>query len=154
MRAPNPSDCVHFCLYKFSRTGIKNANVFPLPVLAAPKISLPFSARGKAFDWMSVRVLKCDASSPRAVASDKGRSEKSLISALGSWMGVVRILCSAREGFTYKLVDCFLQSSMIVDIAFPFERPRIIFCSPRWFWRSPGIWGRHDYLSWSWISHG
>jgi len=58
MSAPRPSNSVHFCLYRFSSTGIKNANVFPLPVFAAPRISFPFSASGRAFDWMSVSVLK------------------------------------------------------------------------------------------------
>jgi len=49
IKAPNPSFGPHFFLNKFSKTGIKNARVFPLPVLAAPSTSLPFKARGKDF---------------------------------------------------------------------------------------------------------
>lgn len=33
-------------------------------------------------DWMSVRVVKCDAFRPEVVGCDKGKSEKSLISVL------------------------------------------------------------------------
>ena len=84
--APSPSNSVHLCLYRFSSTGTKNASVLPLPVFAAPRISFPFSASGIDFDWMSVRVLKWDASSPDPVGWDNGRSEKSLFSAFGSWM--------------------------------------------------------------------
>lgn len=89
MSAPSPSSSVHFCRYRFSSTGIRNASVFPLPVFAAPRMSFPFSARGRAFDWMSVRVLKWEASRPDAVVCERGRTAKSLISALRSYRGLV-----------------------------------------------------------------
>lgn len=61
-----------------------NARVFPLPVFAAPRISLPLSARGTARAWTSVGTWKCEAASPAAVGSETGRSVKFLMSALRS----------------------------------------------------------------------
>jgi len=112
--APRPSNSVHFCLYRFSNTGTRNARVFPLPVFAAPRISFPFSASGMDFDWMSVRVLKWDASRPEEVGCERGRSEKSFISAFGSWdrqtqydglediyLQAPRLLCSVCRGLRH-----------------------------------------------------
>ena len=85
IRAPRPSTSLHFLRYKFSRTGTRNARVFPLPVFAAPRQSLPLRASGIAFFWISVRVLKCEASRPEAVGLERGISEKALkMAALGS----------------------------------------------------------------------
>ena len=39
-------------------TGIRNASVFPEPVIAAPRISWPCNATPIASRWMSVGVLK------------------------------------------------------------------------------------------------
>lgn len=56
MRAPRPSVGPHFFLRRISRTGTRKARVFPLPVLAAPRTSFPWRARGRARAWMSVSL--------------------------------------------------------------------------------------------------
>jgi hypothetical protein len=45
--APNPSCGPQLLRYKISRTGIRKHKVLPLPVRAAPRISLPFSDTGR-----------------------------------------------------------------------------------------------------------
>lgn len=47
IRAPNPSSSVHRSTNRRSSIGITNANVFPDPVFAAPRISLPRRAWGR-----------------------------------------------------------------------------------------------------------
>lgn len=59
---------------------MRKASVLPLPVLAAPRMSRPFRARGMARDWMSVRTSKWEARRPDAVGMERGRSVKFLIS--------------------------------------------------------------------------
>lgn len=49
INAPSPSDGPHFLRYRISRTGMRNANVFPLPVRAAPNISFPLRDIGMLF---------------------------------------------------------------------------------------------------------
>jgi hypothetical protein len=84
--APRPASFPTCCIRnRFSKTGIMNASVFPLPVLAAPKMSAPLRASGIARAWMSVRVVKLAALSPAFVNSDNGSSLKSLkVAFLGS----------------------------------------------------------------------
>lgn len=45
--APSPSCGPHLFLRRTSRTGMRKASVFPLPVRAAPRTSFPFKARGR-----------------------------------------------------------------------------------------------------------
>lgn len=47
---PVPFLEVKLALYKSSTAGIKKARVFPDPVLAAPKTSLPFNKWGMVLD--------------------------------------------------------------------------------------------------------
>ncbi len=92
-------------------------------------MSLPFSASGTAFDWISVRVLKWEASSPEAVISDKGRSEKSFISAFGSWVWSDLVIDANARGLTssWTAFCSFSWSStsrfLLSDLASLFCRP-------------------------------
>jgi hypothetical protein len=54
------------------------ASVFPLPVFAAPRISVPFNARGMALAWISVSSTKWEDLRPALVKSERGRSVKFL----------------------------------------------------------------------------
>ena len=76
IKAPSPSIGPHFCRYRVSSTGIRNARVFPLPVRAAPSTSFPLSDTGILWAWMSVMFTKNAFFKPRFVFSDIGRSEK------------------------------------------------------------------------------
>lgn len=62
-----------------SLTGTRNARVFPLPVLAAPRISLPHSPRGRALRWMSVILIKLARFKPMRVFCDIGSSSNCCI---------------------------------------------------------------------------
>ena len=57
-KAPKPSCGPHFLLYRISRTGMRKARVLPLPVLAAPNTSFPFSDTGRLLAWISVISTK------------------------------------------------------------------------------------------------
>jgi hypothetical protein len=46
IKTPVPFYYVNLALYNNSAAGIMNANVFPDPVLAAPRTSLPFKICG------------------------------------------------------------------------------------------------------------
>ena len=59
INAPKPSCGPHFRRYKISSTGMRNARVFPLPVRAAPRTSLPLREVGMLLDWISVMSTKC-----------------------------------------------------------------------------------------------
>jgi hypothetical protein len=56
--APNPSCGPHLLRYKISRTGIRKHKVLPLPVRAAPRISLHLSETGRLFACTSVISTK------------------------------------------------------------------------------------------------
>ena len=56
--APNPSCGPQLFRYKISRTGIRKHKVLPLPVRAAPRISLPLSETGRLFACTSVISTK------------------------------------------------------------------------------------------------
>lgn len=79
IRAPRPSSRVHCLQYNISITGMRNARVFPLPVLAAPKMSCPFNAKPMLCLWMSVRSTYSLSFSPFRVWVDNGKSENFLI---------------------------------------------------------------------------
>src|ERR1035438_2958379 len=49
------------CAPSFSMMGSRNAKVFPVPVWAVAKTSLPSSACGMAISWTGVGVVKCAA---------------------------------------------------------------------------------------------
>lgn len=53
---------------------MRKDNVLPLPVLAAPRTSLPFKASGRLFACMSVMVVNEAFLSPLRVLSDSGSS--------------------------------------------------------------------------------
>ena len=55
--APNPSCGPHLLRCKISRTGIRRHKVLPLPVRAAPRISLPLSETGKLFRVACTSVI-------------------------------------------------------------------------------------------------
>lgn len=56
--APSPSCGPHLLRYSASSTGMRNASVFPLPVCAAPRTSLPLSEMGTLRCWIGVMVVK------------------------------------------------------------------------------------------------
>ena len=109
--APNPaSGPIHCARYRFSNTGITNAKVFPLPVFAAPRISLPLSASGMARAWMSVSVAKCAALRPARVGGESGRSEKAVCVAVvsRSLTEVERVSASMSSRLRLLVRSCFL----------------------------------------------
>ncbi|KXT09511.1 hypothetical protein AC579_7187 [Pseudocercospora musae] len=94
IKAPRPaSPPMHCVRYRFSRTGMRNAKVLPLPVFAAPRTSFPFKASGMALAWMSVRLLKCAVFNPAFVGSERGRSVKE--ECLVVWTSSSRTSCSS-----------------------------------------------------------
>lgn len=62
--------------FNISTAGIKNAKVFPLPVLAAPSTSFPASKGGIVRAWTSVIVSNPILPIAEVVAGDKDRVEK------------------------------------------------------------------------------
>ena len=57
-------------------TGIRNAKVFPEPVLAAPRTSCPARVLGSAARWMAVRRVYLAARRPSRVYLEMGRLSK------------------------------------------------------------------------------
>jgi hypothetical protein len=74
--APTPSCVVQPALYNLSKRGTKNAKVFPEPVLAAPRMSLPANACGIEADWMAVMLVYALNSSPWSVDCERGKDPK------------------------------------------------------------------------------
>jgi hypothetical protein len=66
---------LNFNRCRSSRAGIKNANVFPDPVLAAPKTSFPASNRGILFACIGVIVLNPIPSSALCVCDERSYVE-------------------------------------------------------------------------------
>ena len=117
---------------------MRKASVFPLPVLAAPRMSLFLRASGMPRDWMSVRVVKCEAWTPVAVGWESGRLAKLSISVdLGSYKRSLCSVCVAPEDRqrvlmkTYQIVDPLLEglqtlvislALLLADLRFPLLR--------------------------------
>jgi hypothetical protein len=66
---------LNFNRCRSSRAGIKNANVFPDPVLAAPRTSFPASNRGILFACIGVIVLNPIPSSALCVCDERSYVE-------------------------------------------------------------------------------
>jgi hypothetical protein len=60
-------------------TGMISANVFPLPVFAAPTTSLPTIECQRERRWISVGSVKSASLSPFRVAFESGSTSKELI---------------------------------------------------------------------------
>ena len=58
---------VHRSVQSFSNKGIRNASVFPLPVFAAAKISLPRRAVNKVARWIAVGEAFSDSGKYRRI---------------------------------------------------------------------------------------
>lgn len=60
---------------KSSTAGIRNARVFPEPVCAAPRTSLPVSRTGMDLAWTGVIVVNPISARPFRVGSDRSNEE-------------------------------------------------------------------------------
>jgi hypothetical protein len=91
-----------------------NARVFPLPVLAAPRTSLPFKMWGMDLAWISVAFLKPSWSIAFMVDSLSGKSLNSTAEKY-SWK------VKSYRNLTVRRVDCisiFIQFYIILSICF------------------------------------
>lgn len=76
---------LNFIRCSSSIAGIKNASVFPEPVRAAPRTSLPASSGGIALACTGVIVLNPIVSRARLVGSDRSREENGSQLAFSCW---------------------------------------------------------------------
>ena len=101
--------------------------VFPEPVFAAPKMSLPASAWGMAARWMAVSVVYFEAESPSLEYSDIGSSSNVFASAYEKGEAGVR------DAFAWEDVgppDAMRDSSSLISFSSCAER--LFSCLMNW----------------------